>query len=120
MAASFGGQRAEVERLADVALQAAAYEHTCRANLVARGRRAARKGLVIGAATAAGFVVVSVIARHWGDDDKDDRKRDDSRGIFERAGDYFLTVMRWGVTLGQFWRMAFAPTPAAAETLPDA
>lgn len=119
MGASFGGQRAEVERLADVALQAAVDERTCRANLAAGGRKTLRKGLVIGAATAAGFVLVSVIGRHWREDDDDGKRHKDARGVFERAGDYFLTVMRWGVTVGQFWRMAFVPAPAATETLPD-
>jgi hypothetical protein len=120
MAAEPGGsQKAEVSRLADIAMRAADHERECRASLAARGRRVARKTIVIGGAASAGFVLISMF-RHHRRDDEDGRKHRDLRGTFERAGDAFLTLVRWGMTASQLVTMAFSPQPGAAETLPDA
>ncbi len=110
-----GTLKTEISELADVALQAAERERDYRASLAARGRRTVRKGVLIGGAATAGILLVSVLRRNRDDDDR----RRDSRGVLERAGDHFLTVMRWGVTASHLWALAFSPQPPAADTLPD-
>jgi hypothetical protein len=112
-----GKQKTEVLRLAGVAEQAAAHERDCRAQLAARGKKLARTGLVIGGASAAGFLLISVLRRD--EDDRDRRKRKDSRGPLERAGDHFMTLVRWGATASHLWTLVFSPQPAAG-VLPEA
>lgn len=113
-----GKQKTEVQRLADVAEQAAAHERDCRAQLAARGRKLARTGLVIGGASAAGILLISLIRSDEGDD-RDRKKRRDSRGPFERASDHFMTLVRWGATASHLWTLVFSPQPAAGA-LPEA
>ena len=119
MASDPSGQKAEVRRLADIALQAAAHERERRTVLSVRGKKAVRKGIVIGAASVAGFVLVSMLLRHR-HHDEDGAERERSPGIFERAGVHFLTLVRWGVTASHLWTLAASPPAAAAETVPEA
>ncbi|MEJ2298430.1 MAG: hypothetical protein P8X94_08015 [Woeseiaceae bacterium] len=114
-----GKLKTEVQQLADAAMQAAAYERECRVDLTARARKTVRKGLVIGAVSIGGFMLVSTLLdrRHR---DEDGKKRDDSRGVFERAGDMFMTLVRWGATASHLWTLGFSPQQPPVGTLPDA
>ncbi len=120
MTAERANHKAEVERLFEVASQAAARERSCRAGLSARGRQVAQAGKLIGLVSVAGLVLLSVFRRR-GHRDEQGVDGEHRPGALERTGDHILTLVRWGVTASHLWTMATTPREGSpdAEAIQD-